>query len=77
MGFQKSFALHLDLHVQLHTDDQDLFLESVISNQEDAFHSAHPSGWTESVSRIGIVCLSVCDTLMIINITAYKLHRPL
>ena len=45
----------------------------------DNFHSAHPTGWAESIRRIGVclsVCLSVITSKMTI-ISACRLHRPL
>ena len=38
------------------------------------FHSAHPTGWAESISGIG-PCPSVMTSKMII-ISARRLHRP-
>ena len=43
------------------------------------FHSAHPTGWAESISGNG-VCVDVCMyviTSKMINMTARRLHRPL
>ena len=44
-------------------------------------HSAHPTGWAESINGIGLcvyvcVCPSVITSKMII-ISARRLHRPL
>ena len=39
-------------------DTYDVFICDFVMRQKDNFHSAHPTGWAESISGIG-VCLSV------------------
>jgi len=50
-----------------------------MANGENCFHSAHPTGWAESISGFG-VCLSVCVSVITSKMTiisARRLHRPL
>ena len=60
-------------------DTYDVFICDFVMRQKDNFHSAHPTGWAESISGNGVcmyVCMSVITSKMI-NMTARRLHRPL